>query len=130
MFKPQFVKDYLDTLDNNKGKESMDINSLCERSYRTARLKGWWDYERDIPHVLALVHSEVSEALEAYRSNKLETWKRESDSKPEGFAYELADILIRVADLSKHLDIDLEKAIEEKLNFNSTREYRHGNKTA
>ena len=44
--------------------------------------------------------------------------------------YELADILIRVGDLARHCDLDLETAVKEKMEFNSTRGYRHGNKLA
>ena len=53
-------------------------------------------YIYKIPAVLALVHSEVSEALEAFRI----------DDK-ENFIEELADVVIRVLDLSEGLEMDI-----------------------
>lgn len=48
--------------------------------------------------------------------------------KPCGFPSELADIVIRVGDLAFRLGIDLEKAVEEKMKYNRTREFLHGGK--
>lgn len=114
--------------------EGMPFKSLVRDAYEIARRKGWWDQERDIPHCLALIHSEVSEALEEYREYGIGEFKgrryNRIGNKPEGFAYELADVVIRVADLAGHLEIDLSRAVKEKMDFNATREYRHGNKRA
>ena len=70
-----------------------------------------------IPAILALVTSEVSEALEAFRT-------RDRDN----FEEELADVVIRVLDLAGGLGIDLDKALQDKLLKNRQRSYRHGNK--
>lgn len=105
----------------------MDINKLIEKSHDIAISKGWWDKEREIPELIALIHSELSEALEEYRvSENLDI--RYEKNKPEGFVVELADVLIRIFDLSGKYKIDLKKALETKLKYNETREYRHGNK--
>lgn len=107
----------------------MDINKLIEKSHDIAISKGWWDKEREIPELIALIHSELSEALEEYRvSENLDI--RYEKNKPEGFVVELADVLIRIFDLSGKYKIDLKKALEIKLKYNETREYRHGNKKA
>ena len=107
----------------------MDINKLIEKSHNIAISKGWWDKEREIPELIALIHSELSEALEEYRvSENLDI--RYEKNKPEGFVVELADVLIRIFDLSGKYKIDLNKALETKLKYNETREYRHGNKKA
>ena len=107
----------------------MDINNLIEKSHNIAISKGWWDKEREIPELIALIHSELSEALEEYRvSENLDI--RYEKNKPEGFVVELADVLIRIFDLSGKYKIDLKKALETKLKYNETREYRHGNKKA
>ena len=118
----------------------MNIKTLIEESHKTATEKGWWDKpDRNVPELLALIHSEVSEALEAYRETGLEqldkVWYVQdyfdtsaSTNKPEGFTVELADILIRIADLCGEFNLDLEDALKTKMEYNKTRPYRHGNK--
>lgn len=105
------------------------MKKLIEEVHSLATRKGWWNDEPNIPEKLALIHSEISEALEAYRSNEMVTRISES-GKPEGFAVELADAVIRILDLCGYLRIDLESEIELKHNYNTTRPYRHGDKKA
>jgi len=64
---------------------------------------------------LMLITGEVAEAHEALRKNDR-----------TNFAEELADIVIRVADLCGGLGIDLEKEIITKMAKNKLREYKHG----
>lgn len=93
------------------------INQLCKQAYETAKSKGWHDEERETGTMLALIHSEVSEALEA---------DRKGDT--ENFAEELADVCIRIFDLCGLKEIDLEKAIVSKMERNKSRSYKHGGK--
>ena len=81
---------------------------------------------------LCLIHAEVSEALEFLRYEKMSLDKIQymGGSKPEGFSIELADVVIRILDLCCALDINIEEAIRVKHEYNKTRPYRHGNKTA
>ena len=50
--------------------------------------------------------------------------------KPEGFAIEVADAVIRIFDLVGGMGIDLEAAMVEKRDHNETRGHRHGGKRA
>ncbi len=120
----------------------MNIRDLQQDAHRMSRDKGWYDGfanygddlnmrqpERNIPEMLALIHSEVSEALEAWRENNVDMYYSES-GKPEGLVVELADTMIRIADLAGYMDIDLSAAIATKIAYNATRPYRHGGKSA
>jgi NTP pyrophosphatase (non-canonical NTP hydrolase) len=113
----------------------VNINELVKEAHENAVAKGWWEgNEHNIPEKIALIHSEVSEALECFRAGEMKTiFKARDDSsmrikKPEGFPSELADVIIRIADLCGHLEIDLEKEIATKMAYNKTRSYRHGGK--
>ena len=86
-----------------------------------AKEKGWWDNERNIPELLCLVHSEISEALEAYRNNV-----KEGD--PHSVGEELADAVIRIWDMCEYLGIDIVDEINKKHKINLQRPYRHGGK--
>lgn len=111
----------------------MNITTLVQESHKTAIEKGWWDStDRNIPELIALIHSEVSEALESYRETGIEhlgkVCHQIDTGKPEGFTIELADVIIRIADLCGKYDLDIESALIEKMSYNKTRPYRHGNK--
>lgn len=93
------------------------INVLCKEAYLTAKSKGWHDEPRETGTLLALIHSEVSEALEADRKGNA-----------DNFAEELADVCIRIFDLCGLKEIDLESAISKKMEFNKSRTYKHGGK--
>jgi len=108
----------------------MDIKELQIASHAIAVSKGWWDEDRNIGELLALVHSEVSEALEEWRADEGLAVIRIEDGKPEGFPVELADTLIRICDLAESAGIDLNAALKIKMAYNSTRPWRHGGKLA
>lgn len=90
---------------------------------------GWFSPPRSFGELIALVHSELSEALECYRKNYQLNEVRILDSgKPLGIPIELADVVIRVFSMCSELEIDLEAAIDTKITWNRTRGIRHGGK--
>jgi len=86
-----------------------------------AKEKGWWEKNREIPELLCLIHSEISEALEGYRNNIPigdKGWVGE----------ELADAVIRIWDMCEAYNIDIVSEMNKKHQINLERPYRHGNK--
>lgn len=109
----------------------MTIKELVEQSHQTAVRKDWWKTPRPFLELMALVHSEISEAVEDYRNGKpICALDYDTDGKPIGIPSELADVFIRIADLCGAHSINLEEAIEAKLRYNMTRPARHGDKLA
>lgn len=119
------------------------INELAKEIHKNAVDKGFYEGEKNIGEMLCLIHSEVSEALEADREgnhvpsvfcdsiNNLEDFmfKQYFESEVKNtFEDELADIVIRVLDLAGFKQIDLESHIKAKMRYNSMREHKHGKK--
>lgn len=93
-----------------------------------AARKGWHpDPQRTFGEEVALLHSEVSEALEAYREIGFRERTR-VDGKPDDVASELADLLIRLLHYASTHEIDLEAQYERKMAYNERRPFRHGGK--
>lgn len=83
--------------------------------------QGFWESD-NTGEKIALMHSELSEALEADR-------KSLPSDHIEGFSgveEELADVMIRILDFAGHHDLRLAEAFTAKLLFNLTRPYKHG----
>jgi len=108
---------------------SMTIADLVYEANKTAKEKGWDDPPPTFAEALALLHSEVSEALEEYRNGYAPSEARtRHDGKPEGIPSEMADILIRVGHYCAIFGIDLDEALRVKLEWNKSRPHRHGGK--
>jgi NTP pyrophosphatase (non-canonical NTP hydrolase) len=101
------------------------FEAVATEIHGLARLKGWWDSERSDGELIALIHSELSEALEAMRHGN-----PPDDKIPEfnGAVAELADAVIRIMDMAMARDWPLAQAIAHKLKFNAGRPHRHGGK--
>lgn len=129
----------------------MKINELVKKAHTCAIEKGFYQKPVEFGTALMLITSELSEALEADRNDRRSNLKafevllKDSDNldftKDELSEYlsnnfelmmkdtledELADAVIRICDLCGHLNIDLEKHIEHKLNYNKLRGAKHG----
>ena len=112
----------------DKRRLANEINSLSQEAYSTAWKNGFHDPDSESNQTgmaLALIHSEISEALEALRKgNPSDTHCPEYKK----FEIELADAVIRILDLAGSQDMDIGGAILEKMRYNSSRPYRHGKK--
>lgn len=125
----------------------LDLNNFAKEVHENAVKHGFWDPEPSFGEIIALCHSELSEALEAYREReplayvygededgtpRLYTDMADWDKldEPEGIAVEMADCVIRILDwFGGHPKLDLEKILLAKHKYNQRRPYRHGDKT-
>ena len=135
----------------------MDFEKIKEECWEIAEEHGWHEKKRSVGEMIALCHSELSEALEEHRepmgklkgysvpglitneqantrldcahNNELDGFYiHPSNNKPEGILIELADTVIRIMEWAHDEGWDLEHAITLKNEYNTKREYRHGGK--
>lgn len=113
------------------------MNKLRDEIHSNAVEHGWWEEERSFGDIIALCHSELSEALEEHRNGHKSTdvyynimpFKGNAKTdKPEGIPIELADCIIRILDYCGKEGIDIEEAIRIKHGYNIMRPYKHGGK--
>lgn len=131
----------------------LKLNAFAQEVHQNAVNHGFWDPEPSFGDVIALCHSELSEALEHYRKHnpmafvkkqtcaecpdypcggeyketRMDAWL--PNEKPDGIAVEMADCLIRILDwFGSYPELDVERLVLAKHMYNKKRPYRHGGK--
>jgi NTP pyrophosphatase (non-canonical NTP hydrolase) len=103
-----------------KAVTAMDIRELTDRMNELVRSKGWYDKNSKRPQTPR--NLAISLALEA--AEILEHFQfREQPKDKEELAGELADVALFLLQLASVTEIDLEKAIVDKIEINKTREW-------
>jgi len=104
---------------------AIEFDALAQEVNHIAIEKGWWEGERNEGELIALMHSELSEALEAIRNDN-----PPDDKIPEftGVEAELADVIIRIMDMAAAKGYRVGEAVIAKINYNKNRYYKHGGK--
>lgn len=103
----------------------MDLNKWAQEVHDNAVEHGWWEDERRFGEIVALCHSELSEALEEDRKGNSLLWFA-PNGKAEGIAVEMIDCMIRILDWCGHAGVDVEEIMRIKHEYNKTRPYKHG----
>jgi NTP pyrophosphatase (non-canonical NTP hydrolase) len=120
----------------------MNLTELSNKAHEMAVSKGFYEDKKETGTLLMLIVSELGEALEADRKDQF-AYRIDLDDFNEGsapeefdisfrnnikdtFEDEIADTLIRIFDLCGYYEIDIQKHVELKMRYNSTRPNKHG----
>lgn len=119
----------------------LSINDFAKSVHENAVAHGWWEKEPSFAEIIALCHSELSEALDEDRMNNPNVCFFDDDdeistdlnvythySDLQGRAVEMIDCVLRILDWCAKEDVDIEKIMTLKHEYNKTRPYKHGKK--
>lgn len=115
-------------MNKEKQEEFVDLfDKFSEEIQHNSAAHGFWDagHTRNKAEMIALMHSELSEALEAIRSG-FDTTMDEHCPEYRSVEIELADCMIRIMDFAYGFDLDVGRAMFAKHKFNINRPPKHG----
>ena len=97
--------------------EEITIRKITELIMKQAKENGFGTKPEDVnvAEKIALIHSEISEAYEAYRHKNMD--------EKDGFKEEMGDAIQRILHLCGIFNIDIEKEILKKINSNKDRKW-------
>lgn len=110
--------------DEELARDLQALDRLRDHFHQTSIDDGWYTdlktgqrIQRNVPEMLALIHSETSEVLEGYRKNSMDEHLPHLPS----VNVESGDVFIRMFDFAGYLKIGLADAIWEKSRYNARR---------
>jgi len=97
--------------------EKIALQAIQDKIFQQNKFMGWHDKPREEGTMIALCHSELSEALEGVRKDKMD----DHLTHRKQFEVELADCMIRILDMGGKYGLDLASAMAEKIEYNRAR---------
>jgi len=101
----------------------MEIQKLMDDAYELAIEKGFYNGDERPIELLAMIHTEVSEAINIYRKKGMKDY-----SSMESLPTELADVILRTLTFCRHFNIDIENSLIKKMEYNKKRVWQNVHK--